>query len=263
LGHTNGGRKPNENDFQGAIGNIQRNLRLMYVHAYQSLVWNTVAGRRWELFGNQVVEGDLIVIDTSNRNEDKEVDDSGEIIVRPSKEDRAVGEDTFTRARPLTEAEAKSGAFSIWDIVLPLPGFDVEYPKNEIGDFYAEFMSSSKGGGLDPQNMRRKWKDISLSGGYRKLLAKPQNLSWDIKSYIGETDQLVETDLERILQITTHESNGQGTKNSEDELAPVNKKLAVVLKMQLGSSQYATMALREMLKAGGLKPYMAEFSKER
>lgn len=263
FGYTKGGKRVNENDFQGALSNIQRSLRLMYVHAYQSLVWNTVAGRRWERFGSQVVEGDLIVVDTSNRNEDREVDESGELIVRPSEDDRAIGEDTFTRARPLTEAEAKSGSWTIWDIVLPLPGYDVEYPKNEIGQFYAEFMGSSRGGGLDPRNMRRKWKDISLSGGYRNFLAKPPKMSWDVKSYIGDIDQLVETDMDRILQTSTHLKHGQETMKSEEESADITKKLAVIVKMQLGSSQYATMALREMLKTGGLKPYMAEFSKER
>ena len=39
---------------------IQRNMRLMYVHAYQSFVWNTVAGKRWEVYGNKTVEGDLV-----------------------------------------------------------------------------------------------------------------------------------------------------------------------------------------------------------
>ena len=37
------------------------------------------------------------------------------------------------------------------------------------------------------------------------------------------------------------------------------KKIAVVVKLQLGSSQYATMALRELMKAGGVKAYRPEF----
>ena len=37
-------------------------------------------------------------------------------------------------------------------------------------------------------------------------------------------------------------------------------KIAVVLKLQLGASQYATMALRELMKAGGLRVYKADFS---
>ena len=37
------------------------------------------------------------------------------------------------------------------------------------------------------------------------------------------------------------------------------KKIAVILKMQLASSQYATMALRELMKAGGVKAFKPEF----
>jgi tRNA pseudouridine13 synthase len=39
-----------------------------------------------------------------------------------------------------------------------------------------------------------------------------------------------------------------------------DKYIAVILRLKLGASQYATMALRELLKAGGLKSYKADFS---
>ena len=40
-------------------------------------------------------------------------------------------------------------------------------------------------------------------------------------------------------------------------------RIAVVVKFALGSSQYATMALRELMKAGGVKNYTPEFSSAR
>lgn len=40
---------------------IPRNNRLMYVHSYQSVVWNTMVSRRIEAFGLKAVEGDLIL----------------------------------------------------------------------------------------------------------------------------------------------------------------------------------------------------------
>lgn len=197
------GRRNLSKDYAGAILQITRNLRLMYVHAYQSLVWNMVASERWARFGKKVISGDLVIVDTNrhaNAEPEQEVDESGEIIIRPAVDDSAVtADDLFERARPLTEDEAASGRYTIFDIVLPTPGFDVEFPNNEIGDYYKEFMGSERGGGLDPANMRRSHKDFSLSGSYRKLMGVVgADVSYEIKPYRDETTQLVETDLDKI-----------------------------------------------------------------
>ena len=62
-------------------------------------------------------------------------------------------------------------------------------------------MASEHGGGLDPFNMRHKWKDVSLSGSYRKMLARPGNdVSHEIKFYEDENEQFVKTDLDRLLK---------------------------------------------------------------
>lgn len=237
------------NDYQGALQTIPRNLRLMYVHAYQSLVWNFAAGERWRLYGDKVVEGDLVLI---HEHRDKEVtgapeptsnvDADGEIIVVPQGADSAIAaEDAFTRARALTAEEAASGKYTIFDVVLPQPGFDILYPPNQMTDFYRNFMGSEQGGGLDPFNMRRKWKDTSLSGSYRKVFSRMGgDYSFDVKLHTEDNDQFVKTDIERLQQ---------GPDGTEDAAsAQIGDKLAVVLKFQLGSSQYATMALRELTK---------------
>ncbi|EMC92174.1 hypothetical protein BAUCODRAFT_78724 [Baudoinia panamericana UAMH 10762] len=270
-----------DNDWQGALMQIQRNLRLMYVHAYQSLVWNTVAGKRWEVYGNKVVEGDLVVIgekDGEDRNGvSEEVDEEGEPIVRPTGEDSGSKESDFTRARPLNKADVESGRYDIFDVVLPLPGFDVEYPANESGKFYEDFMGSEEGGKLDPHKMRRAWKDVSLSGGYRKMMARPLKgvVEWEVKEYVQDEDQLVSTDLGRLQAQTS--VNGAGALTSiNGSAAPdmsdqpdghsvemnISKKLAVIMKFQLGSSQYATVALRE-LTMGGAAAYKPEFNTKR
>ena len=40
---------------------IPRNNRLMYIHSYQSVVWNTMVSRRIEAFGLKAVEGDIVL----------------------------------------------------------------------------------------------------------------------------------------------------------------------------------------------------------
>jgi tRNA pseudouridine13 synthase len=266
--NSKSGKHDRKTDWQGALMTIPRTLRLMYVHAYQSLVWNVVAGKRWAAHGEKVVEGDLVLVSEhldktgkSATTNNTSIDQDGEFIINPSGTENAnaVAED-FERARALTAEEAASGAYTVYDVVLPQPGFDVEYPRNEIGAFYKEFMGSERGGGLDPNNMRRAWREVSLSGGYRKFLARPlQPLEFEVHGYTKEDQQFVETDLDKIKK-------ARGKKEGEREGGDVTmedgegeKKIAVVVKLQLGSSQYATMALRELMKAGGVKAYKPEF----
>ena len=307
----------NENDFLGALQSIARNQRLMYVHAYQSLVWNHAASKRWKNYGNEVIEGDLVLVrehpSEPAAKPESLVDVDGEVIIQAAEGDRANNpDDVFERARPLTAQEAASGKFTIFDIVLPTPGYDITYPANPIGKFYRTFMASESGGGLDPLDMRRPWKDTSLSGSYRKLLAKPRSdIAFEVKAYDDEDEQFVETDMDRIrksqpkgqqpqrqpqrnpmkptnndelLDITNQSTTVPDHKRalSDDvqrDLAELSshsdssldsntsggvlleqKKIAVILKMQLGTSQYATMALRELMKAGGVKVWKTDYA---
>lgn len=66
--------------------------------------------------------------------------------------------------RALTEDDIQSGRFSIHDVVMPLPGYDVEYPKHSAKVWYEDLLSAD---GLEINNMRHKVKDYSLSGTYR------------------------------------------------------------------------------------------------
>lgn len=257
------------NDFAGSIQTIPRNLRLMYVHAYQSLVWNNAANARWAAFGPQVVEGDLVLVhehrdkeeDTTGASTLGSADAEGEPVILPTGDDRAqTADDVFERARQLSASEAASGAYSIFDVVLPLPGYDILYPANDtLKDWYRDFMGNE---GLDPYDMRRKQRDFSLSGGYRKLLARiGEGWEADVKVYgeNGEDEQFVETDLERIRK-EDWEMQGLGRDKAGREAASAKgDKLAVILKFQLGTSQYATMALRELSK-GGIVAYKGEYS---
>ena len=276
------GGQGRSNDYLSALQCIPRALRLIYVHAYQSLVWNCAASYRWKQFGNRVLEGDLVLVsDHRDKVPDQEtaedVDADGEEIVRPAADDRAnSADDIYVRARALTKEEADSGKYTIFDVVLPTPGYDILYPSNPVADFYNSFMGSEKGGGLDPHDMRRPWKDVSLSGSYRKLLAKPvKDIVSDVRSYTKDDEQFVSTDLDRLQSreqdqtaldnrgaagdnITSNGDAAVETGISEAQ-QPEQKKIAVILHLQLNASQYATMALRELMKLGGVKTYKADF----
>ncbi|RAK78528.1 pseudouridine synthase PUS7 [Aspergillus fijiensis CBS 313.89] len=264
-------------DYLGALQAVPRNLRLMYVHAYQSFVWNFAATERWRLYGDKVVEGDLVLIHehtdktsssaanatgasaaATTEPADETVDADGEVIITPhATGDSAYAAEGITRARALTAEEAASGKYNIFDVVLTLPGYDVLYPANAMTNFYKQFMGSEQGGGLDPFDMRRKWKDVSLTGGYRKLLNRMgPDYSVDVKVYERDDEQFVATDLERLQGPSKDGADADAAQEQGES------KLAVVLKFQLGSSQYATMALRELTK-GKVKAYTPDYGKGR
>ncbi|KAG5962926.1 hypothetical protein E4U58_003718 [Claviceps cyperi] len=321
LRHLTRAGKASSRDFAGAITHITRGLRSMYLHAYQSLVWNHAASLRYTLHGTNVVKGDLVIVapdaadahaQSSNAattsTEDMTRDQDGDEIINPVEE---CDDDAPLRARPLTAEEASSGNYTIHDIVLPSPGHDVVYPENEIGAFYTEFMAREENGCLDPTKMRRLRREFNLPGRYRKLMQKYlSEPSVEVRLYAEETEQMHPTDLDVIKngqdrqQRTSSgqevegkrkrlDSNEEGTlgeagvkkprmgSSAQDEktdvttsttkvehqgeeaaaaaaavgiaaeenpaAAPEPTKIAVIVKFQLASSAYATVALRELM----------------
>ncbi len=176
----------------GAILMITRGMRMMYIHAYQSFVWNHVASLRWSKYGTTVIAGDLVLIDSSSRPDSSSQADTINAFDE---------EDFYSRARHLTPEDVASGKYTIADVVLPTPGFDVIYPNNDIGEFYKEFMGRAENGSLNPFEMRRKQREFSLSGNYRTLLGYfITDPKYSVCTYANDTDQMYPTDLDIATQ---------------------------------------------------------------
>ncbi|KAK3375496.1 pseudouridine synthase [Podospora didyma] len=186
------GRNPK--DYMGAILSITRGMRMMYIHAYQSFVWNHMVSHRWAKYGDRVVEGDLVVLPEDKFNIDGTVAVlDGEAVSEPGSDI----DDFYAQAYALTAADVANCKYTIFDVVMPTPGFDVMYPRNDIGDEYATFMRKEENGGLDPYEMRRRHKEFSLSGNYRHILGRfivePE---YCIRRYSDDTQQMYPTDLD-------------------------------------------------------------------
>ncbi|XP_010585642.2 pseudouridylate synthase 7 homolog isoform X1 [Loxodonta africana] len=182
-----------------AFGIIPRNNRLMYIHSYQSYVWNNMVSKRIEEYGLKPVPGDLVLKGAT--------------------------------ATYIEEGDVNN--YSIHDVVMPLPGFDVIYPKHKISEAYREMLAADS---LDIDNMRHKIRDYSLSGAYRKIIIRPQNVSWEVVAYDDPKIPLFNTDVD----------------NLEGKPPPVfaseGKYKALKMDFSLPPSTYATMAIREVLK---------------
>lgn len=96
----------------------------MYIHSYQSYVWNSMVSKRVEEFGLKAVGGDLIL----KGGECVCVHElcvclSVLMIVLAVHEVCCI---VLGSAHVLSDEEAEK--CSIHDVVMPLPGFDVIYP---------------------------------------------------------------------------------------------------------------------------------------
>ena len=165
------------NDPLAALKCLHFAVRTFWISAYQSYVWNSMASARLKRFGTNVVKGDLYRLND---------DGSGGVQV-------------------VTD---ESTSIKIEDVVLPLPGYAITYPENEIGALYHDF--------LKEENVsfgRNSPDEVTAKGSYRSLIANAQNLS-----------------------ITFDECDKDSSIASQ-----------FVLKFDLPSGSYATMLLRELM----------------
>ncbi|EFJ45168.1 hypothetical protein VOLCADRAFT_64047, partial [Volvox carteri f. nagariensis] len=89
--------------WSAAMRAVPRTLRMMYLHAWQSHVWNLAASHRW-------ARGGLPGVTTSAAKR-------------------------LSLVRLVTDADVAAGRYSVFDVVLPLPGTEVEYPAHETGEW--------------------------------------------------------------------------------------------------------------------------------
>lgn len=203
------------------------------MHAYQSYVWNVVASARMRLSSTSVLEGDLVLTNPSEQGADEQdIDDpdaGGEFVLDDKEKELAV--------KILTVEDITSGNYHIHDIVLPTPGYDVVYPAREdLRQAYVDCMSPD---GLDPFNMRRIVREVSMVGHYRRIVYLPEDVQGEIFHY-----------------------NGKDTFLDTEESFPTDGEfMALRVQLKLGTSQYATMALREVCKRDSV--YIQYWGKER
>lgn len=121
--------KNGDTNYLQALLNLPRNMLMLYTHAYQSFIFNQISSKRREM-GLDVIEGDLVftenppteVIDVID--EAVNAEESVGIDELPAEEE--VESKFLTMVRPLTKEDVDSKTFTIYDIVLPLPGFDIK-----------------------------------------------------------------------------------------------------------------------------------------
>lgn len=199
----------NKNGYFNAFTMISRNTRIIYVHAYQSYIWNKAVSHRIKKHGLKVLPGDLIPDTTTEQAADEKL----------------------IKVRVLTAEEAEKE--SIYNIVFPIIGKSTQLPENEYAEIISKFMEEDN---IIFEMFKSKNMEAGCAhGAYRKLLAKPGDFEFDTVTH-AERD----VDLLNPHYLIPGETEVTPTPGEFKTLR---------LKFTLPSSSYATMCVREVLKS--------------
>ncbi|KAG4396667.1 hypothetical protein AAZX31_19G228800 [Glycine max] len=288
--------KTSPGNYLQALKSIPRTLRMLYVHSYQSYLWNHAASKRVQKYGTEnVVLGDLVYCKENSTGKvtefvGSEYAEDCRGRYDSNNEDEVSGEihEEINSVKVIDAEDLNSGCYTIDDVILPMPGSRVKYPTNHIANVYEDL---AKKDGISLTESVHNVEDFSITsitGCYRRVFQKPINFEWELLSYSDSSEQLVDTDLDKINKSkpmnTVKQMGAANGKNEEafdcirelessDDIAKVenyseilgeevklphdesligsssqDSQIALKLSFTLPASCYATMAIRELLK---------------
>jgi tRNA pseudouridine13 synthase len=126
--------------------------------------------------------------------------------------------------------------YTIYDVVLPLPGSNITYPANEVADWYKDLLLADGllekdfNSGLKYLIFRRikhgflplRFSQLYVNyvydcrtygiknGAYRPVVLRPSNLEWKFVHYDNPDQNLIPSDLDRLHQIELQSVSSQG-----------------------------------------------------
>ncbi|KAG2378005.1 hypothetical protein C9374_008627 [Naegleria lovaniensis] len=253
--------KTHDRDHLTAIQALPLNLLSMYIHSYQSYVYNHMVSCRIEKYGLQVVCGDLVI--------------SRHDVLRGGFDTKLTFESPIVRI----ESEEQAQRYSIDDVVMTIPGIDIQYPSTEFVNkqTYMDFMKQH--GGIQEEDFKIHVSQFKTYGAYRFMIQKAQNIEYEFREYSEQDEKtcrrLVETDYDKLKVLksggsSSASSSGSGSSssntssssssgsasgsntssnsisNNNNEMKKMKK--AAILSFSLDSSTYATMFIRELLR---------------
>ncbi|KAF3454342.1 hypothetical protein FNV43_RR04789 [Rhamnella rubrinervis] len=194
-----------------ALKTIPRTLRMMYVHSYQSYLWNHAASMRVQKYGtDHVVLGDLVYCKENETGRERGVGNAEyEDEVCPGTFDshdldEISGTDLPDERNNLVKVvnaeDIRSGSYTIDDVVLPLPGSRVIFPANNIAEVYHDLAKKDRISLTESVHNVKEFSITSMTGSYRRVFQKPVDYEWELLTYTDGTIPLAETDLDILAK---------------------------------------------------------------
>ncbi|XP_073128130.1 multisubstrate pseudouridine synthase 7 [Henckelia pumila] len=190
---------------------IPRTLRMMFVHSYQSYLWNHATSMRVQKYGvHQIVLGDLVYSKDANAEDKTKIlhlesknggcdhvdddndDDLGGITDAPNL--------MSTLVKVIKEEDIVSGEYTVDDIILPLPGSRITYPTNDIEKVYHDLAEKDGIRLTESLHNTKEFSMIKITGAYRRVFERPKDFEWELVKYTDMDAPLAKTDWEIVTK---------------------------------------------------------------
>ena len=240
-------KKTGKNSFQSSFQSLSKQLQILYPHAYQSYIWNLTVSHRIKKYGRKLIIGDIVkkhesLYQEKNQEEDCDVpDEENDDKKKSDKKEEKIDKIFSDNFDFVTDDNINKYNFD--DLVIPMVGYEVYYPKNDIKDFITELLNKDN---LSFKDFEYQAVNFNSTGYFRKVIEKPLNeLKYDIVQH-DDPDVDLQTPYYNV------ESHPQ---------PDGNKYTSMRLVFQLPQSTYATMLFRELTKSSSSGTYQAGLSK--
>merc|ERR1712226_3138 len=150
-----------ETEYLKILNNLPRNFKTLFIHGYQSWIFNKMVNFRLSLNRNSLILGDLIYISNSEKIEEDK------IITIQTDEDLIKYKDNFH------------------NLILPIVGYNVKIPKN-CEDFLSNIFTEHD---ISMDNFNHSIKDFKLAGTYRPVFVNfedDKNFEFDFLESISK-----------------------------------------------------------------------------
>ena len=224
----------NKTDYLAAFESIAKGVRLIYVHAYQSLLWNKAVSKRIDSYGLQVMVGDLIV--------KRDFESSNSDVLQSS-----------INVHVVTQEDVDAKIYEMKDVVMPLPGSQITLPANDIGQYYQEMLRQD---GLSLQTFATGNMTYRMSGAYRYVMQYALDFQYKIIHYDRVDDELGETEFNSMIEDRNYGPGSTDLKSTGADGAL----RALSMDFTLSAGTYATMMLRELTKANTETDYQMQMT---